>query len=228
MSNFKIIVIGDSGVGKSCLTLRACADSFDAACPPTMGADFRLYTSVVEGNRIIAQIWDTAGQEIYADMCRAYYRGANGVLICYDITSRRSFDRVVSVWLAKMRDFCDQGIPCVLVGTKADLQSAREVTEQEASVFAATQGMSGHMETSARTSLRVAECFDWIIQEVYQQQKKLLSRAAALGSSSVIAPPQLSPASAGADGVVRPGLTPGTAAQHGRRRGEGRSSGCCT
>ena len=89
--NFKIIVIGDAGVGKSSLTTRACNGLYDGNCPPTMGADFYMYTTVIEGVPIIAQLWDTAGQEIYADMCKAYYRGC--VLVpawswCWDLSFR--------------------------------------------------------------------------------------------------------------------------------------------
>eukprot|EP01012_Entosiphon_sulcatum_P042848 TRINITY_DN5697_c0_g1_i1.p1 TRINITY_DN5697_c0_g1~~TRINITY_DN5697_c0_g1_i1.p1 ORF type:complete len:215 (-),score=47.28 TRINITY_DN5697_c0_g1_i1:302-946(-) len=178
-THFKIIIIGDPGVGKSCLTQRACLNVFDQNNPPTMGADFHLYTTVLKnGQQITAQIWDTAGQEIYAELCRAYYKGANGVIICYDITSRRSYERVVEVWLKSMQTLCEQGIPSVLVGTKADLTYQRAISENEAKEFASDAGFIGHMETSSKTASHVTDCFDWIVEEVCRQQDRLLADTA--------------------------------------------------
>jgi len=176
-TNLKIIIIGDAGVGKSCLTTRACRDRYDAECPPTMGADFHMYSTAVEGEPIVAQLWDTAGQEIYADMCKIYYRGANGVIICFDITDRRSFERVVNVWHRTMQDLCEHAIPCLLVGTKADLEPLRAVPQEEAAGFAYVNGMIGYVETSAKTAHRVKECVDLIVRTVFYQQKVLLAEA---------------------------------------------------
>eukprot|EP00668_Euglena_longa_P011553 GGOE01013960.1.p1 GENE.GGOE01013960.1~~GGOE01013960.1.p1 ORF type:complete len:214 (+),score=61.52 GGOE01013960.1:49-690(+) len=177
-TNFKIIIIGDAGVGKSCLATRASDDRYNEECTPTIGADFHMYSTVIDGRPIVAQLWDTAGQEIYADMCRVYYRGANGVIICFDITDRRSFERVVSVWHRTMRDLCEQAIPCLLVGTKADLEHRRAVSVDEAAGFAYVNGMLEYIETSAKTAQRVKECVDSIIATVYFQQQRLLAEAA--------------------------------------------------
>ena len=103
-----------------------------------------------------------------------YTRRANGVMICFDITSQRSFERVANVWLHNMRDLCQQAIPCMLVGCKADLESLRAVTKADAAEFALACGMIGYMETSAKTSSRVKDCVDCIIKTVYHQQKGLL------------------------------------------------------
>lgn len=158
---FRIIIIGDSGVGKSSLLLRYTDDAFTESFITTIGVDFRVKTVELKGGkRVKLQIWDTAGQERFRNITTAYYRGAQGVLLTYDITSRASFEHVQS-WLADLERHGDDPhqLALILVGNKADLGStSREVETKEGEALAKKQNMF-FVETSARTALNVDTLF---------------------------------------------------------------------
>ena len=118
---FKIVLIGDSGVGKSNLLLRFTRNEFNLESKTTIGVEFATKTITAANNQLIkSQIWDTAGQERYRAITNAYYRGAVGALLVYDITSQVSFDNAHK-WLKELKENADQGIVVMLVGNKADL-----------------------------------------------------------------------------------------------------------
>merc|ERR1711874_118615 len=154
---FKYIIIGDMGVGKSCLLHQFTEKKFMADCPHTIGVEFGSKIIPVGGKTVKLQIWDTAGQERFRSVTRSYYRGAAGALLVYDITSRESFN-ALSNWLTDARTLASPAIVILLVGNKEDLEDEREVTFLEASRFAQEHDLV-FCETSAKTGENVEEAF---------------------------------------------------------------------
>merc|ERR1712194_798946 len=133
---FKVVLIGDSEVGKSNLLLRFTRDEFNLESRSTIGVEFASKAvQLCDGKSAKAQIWDTAGQERYRAITSAYYRGALGALIVYDITKRSSFESVER-WLYELREHADSTIQALLVGNKSDLEHQRVVSNEEAAAFA--------------------------------------------------------------------------------------------
>lgn len=152
----KFLLLGDSGVGKSCFLLRFCDDSFTPSFISTMGIDFKIRTITVGDKRVKLQIWDTAGQERFRTITNAYYRGAMGVMIFYDITSITSFERARDVWIPNARQQAPENTDFMLIGHKCDLEDARCVTNKEASELAQRYNML-FCTASAKTDVNV----DW-------------------------------------------------------------------
>ncbi|ORX91965.1 small GTPase [Basidiobolus meristosporus CBS 931.73] len=162
---FKVVLIGDSGVGKSNLLSRFTRNEFNLESKSTIGVEFATRTIQVEGKTIKAQIWDTAGQERYRAITSAYYRGAVGALLVYDITLRPTFENV-NRWLKELRDHADNNIVVMLVGNKSDLRHLRAVPTEEATQFA-TENQLSFIETSALDSSNVELAFQKILTEIY-------------------------------------------------------------
>ncbi|KAI8051187.1 GTP-binding protein-like protein [Syncephalis plumigaleata] len=154
---FKLLLIGDSGVGKSCLLLRFTDDSFTPSFITTVGIDFKVRTIDLHGRRIKLQIWDTAGQERYRNITTAYYRNAMGVLIVYDITDRQSFSNV-SDWIKQVEEHANESVDKLLVGNKCDREVDRAVTVEQGRALASEHGLE-FMETSAKSSNGVDDAF---------------------------------------------------------------------
>ncbi|MCO5604562.1 hypothetical protein L7F22_058730 [Adiantum nelumboides] len=162
---FKIVLTGDSAVGKSNLLSRYARDEFHASSKTTIGVEFQTQSMVIDGKRIKAQIWDTAGQERFKAVTSAYYRGAVGALVVYDISRRQSFDDI-SRWLEELRVHSDMSVVAMLVGNKSDLQNLREVSQEEGRSLAESEGMY-FMETSALDSTNVNKAFQTVVTEIY-------------------------------------------------------------
>ncbi|KAJ3254801.1 Ras- protein Rab-11A [Chytriomyces hyalinus] len=163
---FKVVLIGDSGVGKSNLLSRFTRNEFNLDSKSTIGVEFATRTIQVDGKTIKAQIWDTAGQERYRAITSAYYRGAVGALLVYDITKMSSYENV-NRWLKELRDHADSNIQIMLVGNKSDLKHARAVATEESKTFAADNGLT-FIETSALDSSNVEPAFQKILTEIYR------------------------------------------------------------
>ncbi|XP_027162530.1 ras-related protein Rab2BV-like [Coffea eugenioides] len=163
---FKIVLIGDSGVGKSNILSRFTRNEFCLESKSTIGVEFATRTLQVEGKTVKAQIWDTAGQERYRAITSAYYRGAVGALLVYDITKRQTFENV-NRWLRELRDHADSNIVIMLAGNKSDLNYLRAVPEQDARLLAEKEGLS-FLETSALEALNVERAFQTILLDIYQ------------------------------------------------------------
>ena len=123
---FKVLLIGNSGVGKSSLLLRFADDVFHENFMPTIGVDFKIRTIEVDGKTIKLQIWDTAGQDRFKTITSSYYRGAHGIIVTYDINDRDSFAKV-SEWMSEVDKHSDKNISRILVGNKKDLEDQREI-----------------------------------------------------------------------------------------------------
>lgn len=162
---FKVVLIGDSGVGKSNLLSRFTRNEFNLESKSTIGVEFATRSIQVDGKTIKAQIWDTAGQERYRAITSAYYRGAVGALLVYDIAKHLTYENVER-WLKELRDHADSNIVIMLVGNKSDLRHLRAVPTDEAKAFAEKNGLS-FIETSALDSTNVEVAFTNILTEIY-------------------------------------------------------------
>lgn len=167
---FKIIVIGDSGVGKSSLTVRLSEDVFYKDYASTIAIDFRMHQMTFMDKRVRLQIWDTAGQERFQSVATAFYRGANGVMLCFDITHRPSFLHLEQ-WTERIRQQALPGIPCLLIGCKSDeARTGRQVTKEEATAWAAQHNMQ-YVETSAKEKENVLPAFQSITKSIFEDMK---------------------------------------------------------
>lgn len=163
---FKIVLIGDSGVGKSNLLSRFTRNEFSLESKSTIGVEFATKSIQVDGKIIKAQVWDTAGQERYRAITSAYYRGAVGALLVYDIAKHVTYENVER-WLKELRDHADQNIVIMLVGNKSDLRHLRAVPVEEAKAFAEKNTLS-FIEASALDSTNVETAFQQILTEIYR------------------------------------------------------------
>ncbi|KAL9616176.1 MAG: hypothetical protein Q9160_008929 [Pyrenula sp. 1 TL-2023] len=163
---FKVVLIGDSGVGKSNLLSRFTRNEFNLDSKSTIGVEFATRSIQVDAKTIKAQIWDTAGQERYRAITSAYYRGAVGALLVYDISKHQTYDNVTR-WLKELRDHADSNIVIMLVGNKSDLKHLRAVPTDEAKQFASENNLS-FIETSALDASNVELAFQNILTEIYR------------------------------------------------------------
>lgn len=155
----KLLVLGDSGVGKSSLLLRFCDDSFSPSFISTVGIDFKIKTiSLPDKRRVKLQIWDTAGQERFRTITSAFYRGAMGIILVYDMTNAASFQAIGETWLPSIDKLANPGATLMLVANKCDLQANRAVTNASAKALASERNML--FETcSAKDSTNVEAAF---------------------------------------------------------------------
>lgn len=142
MKIFKVLLVGDSGVGKSCLLLRYAEKHFRDNYVATIATDFRVPTLEVDGQQVQLQIWDTAGQERFRTITTAYYRGAQGILVVYDTTNARSFNNV-QMWLDEIHQYAGLNVNCMLVGNKVDMKKDKAVDKKIVKDFARKVGSPG-------------------------------------------------------------------------------------
>ncbi|CAK9217752.1 unnamed protein product [Sphagnum jensenii] len=180
---FKVVLIGDSGVGKSNLLSRFTRNEFCLESKSTIGVEFATRSIQVDGKTIKAQIWDTAGQERYRAITSAYYRGAVGALLVYDITKHVTYENVER-WLKELRDHADSNIVIMLVGNKSDLKHLRGVSTEDAQAFSEKEGLS-FIETSALEATNVEKAFQRILTEIY----RIVSKKALASEESATAGP---------------------------------------
>ncbi|CAD8063141.1 unnamed protein product [Paramecium primaurelia] len=171
---FKIVLSGDSGVGKSNLLLRFTKNQFNPDSKTTIGVEFATRSISISGKIIKAQIWDTAGQERYRAITSAYYRGAIGAVLVYDITNKQSFD-AVERWIQEVRENADKDIVIMIIGNKSDLKHLRAI-RQESGQDLAQMYKVAFMEASAQDGSNVDQAFTQIIQQIYQNLTKQLQK----------------------------------------------------
>ncbi|KAI7747656.1 hypothetical protein M8C21_017525 [Ambrosia artemisiifolia] len=167
---YKVVVIGDSAVGKTQVLSRFTRNEFCFDSKSTIGVEFQTRTLTIKSKVVKAQIWDTAGQERYRAVTSAYYRGALGAMLVYDITKRESFDHVAR-WVEELRAHADNSIVIALIGNKVDLEDKRAVPSEDAVEFAENQGLY-FFETSALTGDNVEAAFFKLLEEIYSMVSK--------------------------------------------------------
>lgn len=161
---FKLLLIGNSGVGKSCILMRYADNSFTENFFNTIGVDFKIKTISLNDQVIKMQIWDTAGQDRFRTLTSSYYRGAHGIIIVYDVTNRDSFDNVRQ-WMQEIEKFASENVNKLLVGNKSDLEEQREVTYDEG-VELAKKFDIPFLEVSAKNAIHVDDTFTTMATEI--------------------------------------------------------------
>ena len=164
---FKILILGDSFVGKTNMLKRFLQNEFDSNTKETVGVEFgsKNFTLGEKGDIVKAQIWDTAGQERYRSVTKAYYKGAKGALLVFDITRKTTFENLDN-WLIDLRTNADQDILIILIGNKSDLVESRVVTSEEAQTKAEQYNVA-YLETSAKSGDNISKAFTELIEQIY-------------------------------------------------------------
>lgn len=184
---FKLLLIGDSGVGKSCLLLRFADDNYTDTFISTIGVDFKIKTISLDGKSVKLQIWDTAGQERFRTITSSYYRGAHGIIIVYDVSDRDSFNNIRN-WIAEIDKYTADNVNKLLVGNKCDLESKRVITYDEAKELADSNNIR-YIETSAKCAIRVEEAFHLMAMEIKNRMQILGQQPRALPNTRLQASP---------------------------------------
>ncbi|CAI0461268.1 unnamed protein product [Linum tenue] len=174
---FKLVLIGDSGVGKSNLLSRFTKNEFNLESKSTIGVEFATKSLTIDGKVIKAQIWDTAGQERYRAITSAYYRGAVGALLVYDVTRHSTFENAAR-WLKELKEHTDPNIVVMLIGNKSDLRHLVAVQTEDAKAFSERESLY-FMETSALTATNVESAFTEVLSQIH----RIVSKRAVEGSS---------------------------------------------
>jgi small GTP-binding protein len=167
---FKLILIGNSGVGKSSIIQRYMKNTFEESYKCTIGVDFLMKTLNLNGKTVKLQLWDTAGQEKYKSMVASYYRGANVALVVFDITSHASFDSL-PVWIENYYKNGPEEKNIILIGNKKDMEESRQVTRQEAEIFSETNNMM-YFETSAKEGDNIEYIFTYAAEKLLEYYGK--------------------------------------------------------
>jgi len=154
---FKLLLIGDSGVGKTCVLFRFSDDAFNTTFISTIGIDFKIKTVELSGKKIKLQIWDTAGQERFHTITTSYYRGANGIMLVYDITNAKSFENI-SKWLRNIEEHASEDVEKMLLGNKCDMDDKRVIPKERGEMIAREHGIKFY-ETSAKSNINIETAF---------------------------------------------------------------------
>mmetsp|Transcript_419 Transcript_419/g.1148 ORF Transcript_419/g.1148 Transcript_419/m.1148 type:complete len:219 (+) Transcript_419:335-991(+) len=174
----KLLLIGDSGVGKSCLLLRFSDDQFTSSFITTIGIDFKMKKMLIDNKWVKLQIWDTAGQERFRTITNAYYRGAMGILLVYDVTDESSFNNIRN-WISNIQQNASESVNKILIGNKCDMdESKRVVSFARGKALADEFGLS-FFETSAKNNVQVDDSFTTLAREVKDRLVKESAREAA-------------------------------------------------
>eukprot|EP00411_Alexandrium_monilatum_P031105 CAMPEP_0175374566 /NCGR_PEP_ID=MMETSP0095-20121207/23313_1 /TAXON_ID=311494 /ORGANISM="Alexandrium monilatum, Strain CCMP3105" /LENGTH=265 /DNA_ID=CAMNT_0016672797 /DNA_START=34 /DNA_END=831 /DNA_ORIENTATION=+ len=180
---FKLVLIGDSGAGKSSLLLRFADDTFTDSYITTIGVDFRFKTIAIGKKNVKLQIWDTAGQERFRTITSAYYRGADAIVLVYDVTDRESFAHIDD-WLTDINRYVNQSTVKVLIGNKTDRED-RQVTTEEAKKKAETLGLA-FLEASAKQATNVEATFQMISSELITRREQMGPQATAKAAGPTV------------------------------------------
>lgn len=181
---FKLLLIGDSGVGKTCVLFRFSEDAFNSTFISTIGIDFKIRTIELDGKKIKLQIWDTAGQERFRTITTAYYRGAMGIMLVYDITNEKSFDNIRN-WIRNIEEHAAADVEKMVLGNKCDMDDKRQVSKDRGEQLASEYTIK-FMETSAKTAQNVEESFITLARDIKRKMdRKLDSANPSSGSGSV-------------------------------------------
>ena len=173
---FKIVLIGDTSVGKTNILSKYLSNEFDPDSKATVGVEFGTKDFKIEDNIVKVQIWDTAGQERYRSITNAYYKGAKGSLLVYDITNPKSFENLEK-WISDLKTNGEENISIVLLGNKSDLESERKITTEQGKEKAEFYKFA-FMETSALNGNNIEQAFNELIGDVYKNHHELFEKQA--------------------------------------------------
>ena len=180
---FKIVLIGDTCVGKSCILVRFSDDVFVENYVTTIGVDFRFKTMIVKNKIAKIQIWDTAGQERYRSITTAYYRGAAAIIICCDSTNKESFYNINN-WIDEISKYTDKDVDKLVLMNKCDLVEERQIDKNEIEKFEKDNGIK-IMEVSAKTGNGIDKAFEYIIEKLIDNNEKKNNSAMTLQSGGI-------------------------------------------
>lgn len=168
---FKILLIGDSGIGKSKLLIRYTDDSYNDSCISTIGVDFKIKTEMVDGKNVKLQIWDTAGQERFRTITSSYYRGSNAIILVFDLSDYSTFLNL-EFWLNEIRQNI-QNIPILLVGTKNDLKPHKDLTNDKINKFAQDNNFK-YFECSSKSGFNVNQVFIHLCSHLVRIKRNIM------------------------------------------------------
>ena len=181
--SFKLILVGDSGVGKSCLSIKASRNYFEDFYSPTVGFEFLTFNVKVQDKAVKLQIWDTCGQEVYRSLISSFYRSASLAIIVYSIDNENSFNNIEK-WLNDIKSQSSPDVKIFLIANKVDLADKRKVTREAGQNFASAHNVSFFTETSAKTGLNVQNVFIEAAKVLYLQYEEIKNRISRPGSWS--------------------------------------------
>ena len=163
---FKILLLGDSSVGKTCFLKRYTENTFQDAYLSTIGFDFKYkFVTLEEGKTVKVQLWDTAGEERFRTIAKSYYKGAHGIVLIYDVTNRKTYENIRK-WMNQIKDDSSSNISIILVANKIDCENEfRQVTKEEGEVLAKNNNLP-IFEASAKDNINVEESFKYLIEEI--------------------------------------------------------------
>ncbi|XP_075413868.1 ras-related protein Rab-19 [Tenrec ecaudatus] len=187
---FKVILVGDSNVGKTCVVQHFQSGVFRDMQQNTVGVDFTVRSLHIDGKRVKMQVWDTAGQERFRTITQSYYRSAHAAIIAYDITRRSTFESVPH-WIQEVERYSAANLVVMLIGNKADLWQQRRVLFEDACTLAEKQGLLAVLETSAKESRNVDEVFVLMAKELMARNSLALGSEGTLGSLALDSSPVL-------------------------------------
>ena len=173
---FKIVLIGDTSVGKTNILSKYLSNEFDPDSKATVGVEFGTRDFQIENNKVKVQIWDTAGQERYRSITNAYYKGAKGSLLVYDITNPKTFENL-DKWLSDLKANAEEKISVVLIGNKSDLEEERQISIEQGKEKAAFFKLA-FMETSALNGNNIEKAFNELITDVYKNHHEMFEKQA--------------------------------------------------
>jgi len=198
LTTLKLLIIGESGVGKSSLLLRFTDDAFDPEQAATIGVDFKVKTVKVNGDKVKLAIWDTAGQERFRTLTPSYYRGGQGVILVYDVTNRESYSKIEN-WLTELETYStNQDLVKMLVGNKCDLESHGErAVSKEEGLKTARKHQMMFIEASAKTREGVACAFEELVEKIIQNPQlwETAQAAGKKGATTKLGDPVAEPSS---------------------------------
>ena len=179
---YKVLLLGDSSVGKTCFLKRYIDNTFQDAYLSTIGFDFKFKNvTLKDGKKVKIQLWDTAGQERFRTIAKSYYKGAHGIVLIYDVTSKRTYENIRK-WLNQIKEEASSRISIILVANKIDCEEEREVTKEEGENLAKTSGLT-LFEASAKDSINVNESFQDLIEKISEKYANINSNTTKLNNS---------------------------------------------
>jgi small GTP-binding protein len=179
---YKVLLLGDSSVGKTCFLKRYIDNTFQDAYLSTIGFDFKFKNvTLKDGKKVKVQLWDTAGQERFRTIAKSYYKGAHGIVLIYDVTSKRTYENIRK-WLNQIKEEASNRISIILVANKIDCEGEREVSKEEGENLATTSGLT-LFEASAKDSINVNESFQYLIERISEKYANINSNTTKLNNS---------------------------------------------